>query len=377
MQGLRLYFTPRSALLSFLLCSALTALQFFSPIPGPYLIMGTLIVYPYLLLIILTVAGVLPALASLMVFVAACYAGVGAGAAILALSLLLPPLAALWLSMRKRVEAHLAMAAVGLSYVAALLLLYLLLKWRMGDQLFSLLAQQVVSALDRMSNRDTFLNAFYQYGFLSLPAELADNPLVEAAKGGWTFSPAVLEEFYRQAHTRVDLWLRSLLPILISSYSVSYGVLGVYLSLRLGGRHARAMVVRQELSQSIEEVCPQLGLPPFALWHLPAQPGKILLGLGALSFLLRLSGSITLSLAGQMMYNVCSGFLMIQGLSVLEYMQRRRGLRRGFGRILMALLFVLLPTAMLILGVFDQLSDPRKLRTPRQPDGSAHKEEEK
>jgi hypothetical protein len=175
----------------------------------------------------------------------------------------------------------------------------------------------------------------------------------------------------------VDLWLRSLLPILISSYSVSYGVLGVYLSLRLGGRHARAMVVRQELSQSIEEVCPQLGLPPFALWHLPAQPGKILLGLGALSFLLRLSGSITLSLAGQMMYNVCSGFLMIQGLSVLEYMQRRRGLRRGFGRILMALLFVLLPTAMLILGVFDQLSDPRKLRTPRQPDGSAHKEEEK
>ena len=220
-----------------------------------------------------------------------------------------------------------------------------------------------------------FLNAFYQYGFLSLPAELAENPLVGAARGGWTFSPAALDEFYRQAQARIDLWLRSLLPTLISSYSVSYGVLGVYLSLRLGGRHARALVARGQTAQSAEDVCPQLGLPPFAAWHLPTTPGRALMVLAGLSFLLRLSGSVTLSLAGQMMYNVASSFLVIQGLSVLEYLQRKRGVRLGFSRVLMALLFLLLPTAMLILGVFDQISDPRKLRTPQHPSGGANEEE--
>lgn len=375
MQGLRLYFTPRSALLSFLLCSALTALQYFSPFPGPYLLMGALTVYPYLLLIILTVAGALPALGSLLVFVAACYGSMGAGAAAMALGLLLPPVAALWLCMHKRVEARQAMAAVGLSYVAALLIIYLLLKSQMGDQMFSLLARQAINGLDQMPERDMFLNAFYQYGLLSLPAELAENPLVEAARGGWTFAPAALEEFYRQAQARIDLWLRSLLPTLISNYSVSYGVMGVYLSLRLGGRHARSLVTRGQVDQPAEDICPQLGLPPFALWHLPIMPGRALMVLAAVSFLLRLSGGVTLSLAGHMMYNVASSFLVIQGLSVLEYLQRKRGVRCGFSRVLMVLLFVLLPTAMLILGVFDQISDPRKLRTPQHPSSGANEEE--
>ena len=83
----------------------------------------------------------------------------------------------------------------------------------------------------------------------------------------------------------------------------------------------------------------------------------------ALGYLMTiLSANPVFRIAGQMMYNVFFAFYAIQGMSYLNYIMKRRGTRPVFRFILLLLLFMILSPVAMILGVYDQVMDPRKLR---------------
>ena len=92
--------------------------------------------------------------------------------------------------------------------------------------------------------------------------------------------------------------------------------------------------------------------------------------MGGVSLLTRLSGQEALSLAGAMLYNIFTACFAIQGISLVYFMQRQRGVRSAMRGITVFILALILPQAAMILGMFDQISDQRKLRKPNESNGS-------
>lgn len=75
-------------------------------------------------------------------------------------------------------------------------------------------------------------------------------------------------------------------------------------------------------------------------------------------------------MAGAMLYNIFTACFAIQGISLVNFMQRQRGVRSAMRGITVFILALILPQAAMILGMFDQISDQRKLRKPNESNGS-------
>ena len=62
------------------------------------------------------------------------------------------------------------------------------------------------------------------------------------------------------------------------------------------------------------------------------------------------------------MYNVFFALYAIQGLAYVNFLLKRRGVRRFLRLLLLTLLFLFLPPVAMLLGLYDQMTDPRRLR---------------
>ena len=86
---------------------------------------------------------------------------------------------------------------------------------------------------------------------------------------------------------------------------------------------------------------------------------------GALSLLARYARQPAIAIGGQMLYNVAAACFTLQGLAFVNYLQKAKGTRPGLRGITLAVLALILSQAAMILGVFEQFSDARKLRRPQ------------
>ena len=84
----------------------------------------------------------------------------------------------------------------------------------------------------------------------------------------------------------------------------------------------------------------------------------------------RLSGQEALALAGAMLYNIFLACFCLQGISTVNFTQRMRGVRPVIRAITIAALALILPQVAMILGLFDQISDQRKLRQVNESNDS-------
>lgn len=365
MRQYRLWLSSRSALTAILLCLAMVWALISMPLAAFYLFSAILFVFPFVLLVSAGVAGVLPAIACLLIMSGGAYQALGAQAALAAAAYLAPLLLCLLVCLQMKLAWQKTIPALLSVFVLSVMLIYMVLQRHADNDLFSLIAQRVVGSIDGMPERDSLLHTFYQFGLLGLPQEVAAQPLVEAAQG-WTYSAPALQEFYKQIAARVDLWLRALLPALISSYSLFICIPGFFAAQFYAVRHAQRLAFRLGGQASADDFCPGLDMPAFSHLFMPKSAGQALLILALGYLFARLSGSATLALAGQMMYNVFAALYVIQGLSYINFMQKKRGTKPGFRAFTLLALFIVLQPALVFAGLIDQFMDPRKLRQPDQ-----------
>lgn len=342
------------------------------PFAGFYVMSAGLFFMPFFLQLILRIAGPLSALASIVLIAFGISLKLGMGPALFAAAYLLVPLAVYYYCQFNGIAASKSMLAIALAYAVWVLILYALSFTLLGEPPFEALSRMTIEALEGMPERDGLLATFLRFGLLGLPQEMAENAVIQSPQGGAVFSSVALEEFYRQIQTRVDLWLRALVPSLISSYSPYLAIGGVYLSDYYGKRQAQRRAFRKsEGSAAVSYDPPELrDMTPFSKWHIPKHLATPLWVMGGISLLTRLSGQEALALAGAMLYNIFLACFCLQGISTVNFTQRMRGVRPVIRAITIAVLALILPQVAMILGLFDQISDQRKLRQVNESNDS-------
>jgi hypothetical protein len=336
------------------------------PFPALYTVYFCHMVLPYAMLFIGTVAGIWPFLLSLCIGVTALYLSAGmAGAALGAVYL--APVAAVYLYCFKRgvpffKTAAVLAAAFFLGQLAVFIALQMMLGWKLYERAADAMAQGVIA----MPEGESLLYLLHVYGILPLPADLANNLLVETATG-FRLADAARTALIGSLRSMADAQLRGYIPESLVSHSLLAGIGGTALALHWGAKAAH----RRAFKRDTEAAVPDLNMTPFEKWFMPRGFG-LRVGILAAGYPLALyaSGQESLQLAGQMMFAAFSALYMLQGLSALSGIQRKRG-QKAFWRWAAAVgLLLLLQQALVVIGVADQLMDFRGLRPKPASNGT-------
>jgi hypothetical protein len=354
MRAIRLLVDPKRSLLLLLITGLLVWGLQSGGIPGlTYLGFG-LVLFPALLLVMAASGGILPVMLSalLMLFGALRVYGIDG----LWLSLyLLPPVAAFLACLEIRLPFFKMAGIVLAASILSIITLFVIFQYRSGGDLYGSLAGSALKGLEGMPGRDSFLYSLWRAGFISHSQE-AGAQVFQTLGDGWTFKPEILAEFIKQLRSRIISLTSSLMPGLLTTFTISLSALGTGFAITLGLMRAS---------------CPDLGMPPFSRWHLPRTVGRRMWVLAAGYLLAAFSNSMVLQVAGQMMYNVFFALFAIQGLAIVDFKLKARGRKPAIRLILLLLLYFLLSPAALLIGIFDQSIDSRKLRpaspSPEEP----------
>lgn len=346
MHTARLFTTTKQALVWMLIIGALVFFLQMSFLPAVSFLGTGIILFPVLLLLVVALAGIVPAFFSLVLILIASKAVYGNGGLWLAVYLL-PMTAAFATCLEMRIPFFKTAAIVLGTLIISMLVVFIALQREAGGNLYEAIAKEAITGLENFPARDNLLYTFWRGGLLSHGQE-AESQLFESTQyGGWTFKPEVIAEFYKQISARITALMASLLPGLLTSYTITTAFAGTGLAIKLATRY---------------DTAPSLDMPPFSKWFISRSLGRRMSVL-ALGYLMTiLSANPVFRIAGQMMYNVFFAFYAIQGMSYLNYIMKRRGTRPVFRFILLLLLFMILSPVAMILGVYDQVMDPRKLR---------------
>lgn len=340
----------------------------FSPLTGLYAALLGLFVWPMALCVAGLVCGAAPMALGAAAGVIAFYRLYGAQGALLSAvyaGLVLLTFAAV---IRLRVPFFKACAAEILAHLAALCVIYLLLQRRAGGELYAAAGEAAADALKSWELGDALLLQMYQTGLIDLPAALSEN-MVRPALGGYALSAPARADMLLSVRGLVSSALSTLAPGLMVSQSILGGVLCLLLPLRFGFLAAERRAFRAEGAPETAQGkpdFPDLGMPPFSLWHLPRGIGwQVGAALAAGWALERLGSAPATVLAGTILYAAASAVFILQGAALLNFMQKSRGARR-FWRVLAPLLLQALGL-LLYIGIFDQIVNIRGLRQPRKP----------
>lgn len=346
MRAVRLLTKPKYALV-WLMVTGLMVFMFQSSfLPSVSYLGFGVVIFPVLLLFISAAGGILPALLALLLMVFGSRTVYGNGGILLAVYLL-PVCAAFLVCLELKIPFFRTAAIVLAAFIISMVIVFGILQRQSGGNLYNAVAQAALDGLDSMSGRDDLLYTLWRSGFISHGLEAGSQVITNAQNNSWAFKPEVVEEFYKQISTRVSLLMAGLLPGMLTSYAISVSVPGMGLAVKLAHRYGAA---------------PDLSMPPFSLWFLPKAAGKKMMVLAAGYIIAILSSNQVLQTAGQLMYNVFFALYSIQGLAFVNFSMKRRGTKPVLRLLLLLLLYLLLPPAAMLLGVFDQATDPRKLR---------------
>ena len=397
MKEFPLWRSPRAGLLGAALMALPMIVFSLSPLLGGYLIALILFAWPTAVCLAGLCCGSLPMLMGTAGALLAMGRVFGQQGLLLTAVYLLPVLAAFLYVIVTRTPFKRGCVMLIVAHVVALAAVFWLLQQLAGGDLYGRAGQLAMEGLQTWELGDTLLYEFYAMRLLELPASLAEGALVQVP-GGYTLSDAARADLLLSAKALVTAVLPVMVPSLLVRQSILGGVGCLLLPLRLGGAlqsrregtEADADVPDDAPSQDAAEPSdattaavlqsirrpsmrpdpvpagfPDLGMPPFRAWHLPRGIGwQVGLAL-VLGYMLQVSAVPALAVAGAMLYAAAGAVFSVQGAALINFIQHTRGTKR-FWRILVPLL-LLSTSLLLIAGVFDQITNVRGLRKPREP----------
>lgn len=223
-----------------------------------------------------------------------------------------------------------------------------------GGDLFAGGAEFLVDQLSNSPFGDQVLLQLYQYGFLSVPQEMLTGAraLMEAVFSTITadpLGPTMRTELINGLRTLLQNYLYAFIPSVVITNAILAGLLSLAIPIHAGRR--------QKL--------PDLAMPALSGWHLNRSMGiKVLvLALGnALPYFFPNPGIL---LAGNMMGAAFAAVFQVQGVALMNFFQDRSGSRPFFRWLWPCVLYLFIPTLLLLMGVADQFLNIRGLRNPK------------
>lgn len=363
-RGIKTYTTPRAAATACILYIALLGLTACG-LPKPTgTCLFTLTVAPVYLLITAFVAGFLPMLACAAATLVPLALQGGGWLLLCGGVFLLPMAAALTYCVARRRPFRHTVLAVGMLMACAQMLIYLVLRHRLGVAPEVVLGNAVAVTILDHPYRDAILFDLLNYGLLKIPMAMQGTAIV-TVPGGYAFTSELVSELLLQLRDLVIQGVQSILPVLVAG-SFQNALLGISLGIYYGKRRAqRRAYKRNEQPLPV----PDLGMPPLREWHLP-RPWGLRIGLMACGYLIARSGAGDAAYyLGSLLWQAFTLCFSIQGLAALNAAQHRRGTSRSWrvAAVVLALVFRFMRTPLVILGVVDQFTNTRGLRPPLAP----------
>ena len=344
--------------------------EIMGPMPALYAALLTIYLLPAALCTVTMVSGVLATILGFFAALISMTMLIGSAGLTMTAVYVLPVLIAFFAVSAYRVPFWKSCAVLVGVHVAALAAVYVLAQNLAGGDIYTAAGDAAADFLETWDMGDMMLYQLYGMGLLELRSDLADTMLVQVL-GGYELSTAARTDLLLSVRTLVSDGLQSLVPNLLVSRSVIGGVACLLLPLRFGflAEEKRAFLRdgAAELTEDGKQKInfPDLGMPPFSLWHLPRGIGWQVGAALAAGYVLRMSGAPALSTGGTILYAAASSVFTIQGAAALNFLQKSRGTKR-FWRILIPV--ILMMTQILVfVGIFDQISNFRRLRKPPEP----------
>jgi hypothetical protein len=230
----------------------------------------------------------------------------------------------------------------------------MILRSMAGGDLFTGGAEFLVDQVSNSPFGDQLLLQLYQYGLLSVPQEMLTGAraLVDAVFSTITadpLGPTMRTELLNGLRTLLENYLYGFIPSILVTNAVLAGLLSLAIPIHAGRK--------QKL--------PDLHMPALSSWHLDRSTGiKVLvLALGnALPYLFPNPGIL---LAGNMMGAAFATVFQVQGVALMSFFQERSGSRPFFRWLWPCVLFLFIPTLLLLMGVADQFLNIRGLRNSK------------
>jgi hypothetical protein len=370
--------SPRSALIAAAAISV--PLLLFSFVFGwLYVPLLVLIFVPAALCLTMAVSGSLPALIGEAAAIGAMGLVFGARGALLAAVYTLPILLCFTVAVQRRVPFKKGCFALMGIHLAALAVCFVLIRGWTGGDPYTAAAEAAKNALTQWEMGDLMLYQMYALGLVELPKGMQGATLTPMMDGfALELSDAARQDLLLSLAARIKDGLFSITPSLIVSQSILGGISCLVIPLRFGyiAEEKRAFKAAKP-AETEEETAegsvhapvpvnfPTLDMPPFDTWHLPRgiglQVGIALIG----GYFLQMSATPALSIAGIILYTAARSLFTVQGAAAINFIQKRRNRRRVW-RVVIPAALMLTPVPV-IAGIFDQLSNLRGLRAPRQP----------
>ena len=350
----RLFTNPRQALVWLALVGAIVFLLKMSALPAISFLSVGIVLFPLLLLLVIALAGIIPAFFSLALMLLAARAIYGNGGLWLAVYLL-PVSAAFSYCLDKELPFFRTCGVLIAAMVCGILVVFLTLQRLSGGSAYEPFPKPPLKGwtFSRCGTTCCTLSgraAFYPMG--RKPAHPLKAPSLADGPSGLRCLKSSTSRFLHGFPPWPPRCCRAWIQLLHHP---------VGRRLRIGPQAGHPVRHRAQPADAalLQVVHPQ------GLWAADAA-----LALGYLITIL--SASPVLMLAGQLMFNVFSALYIIQGLAYVNFIMKRRGTTRPVARfLLLLLLFIILSPAAMFIGIFDQFSDPRQLRAEQAPPFSA------
>ncbi len=367
MKDFPLFRSAKAGAVGTLLIAAPLLLLSLSPLTGLYAAVAVLLLLPAASCLAGLACGAAPMMLGAAAGIYSMYRFAGQAGLLLSCAYILPILAAFVIVVSSRTPFWRGCAVMIGVHLACFSALYLLLQRLAGGNLYTAAGDAAVSALESWEAGDSMLYQLYSMGVISLKDKLARNSILPVL-GGYQLSAAARKDLLLSVRTLVAEGTKALAPNLMVSHSILSGVACLLLPLRFGFiLEERRAFLRGAPADGEKKPLdfPDLGMPPLSLWHLPRGIGWQVGAALAAGYFLRYGASITVQTAGIILYAASSAVFMIQGAAAVNFLQKSRGAKRVW-RVIVPLALSMLSLLMFI-GIFDQISNFRRLRKPREP----------
>ena len=310
------------------------------------------------------IGGAAPMLAGVFSGIASLYLTAGVPGAQVGAVYFLPIIGMFVAVILRRIPFWKSCAAMIGVHVMALAGCYLLLQKFTGGQLYTAAGDGMIALIPQGPYGDAVLYSFYEMGLITLPSALKDT-LIKNAEGVLIMGEAARADLLLSLRTLINSLVVNFTPSFIVTQSIMGGVCCLLLPLRFGYIAAQRRDFIKTGEDKEPEAFPDLGMPPLSLWYIPRgwgwKAGLALIG----GPLLQQSATLPLSLAGLILSAVGQAVFVLQGLAVINFVQKAKGTARHWRVIVPILLYAF--SILHILGIFDQITNARRLRKPPEP----------
>lgn len=217
--------------------------------------------------------------------------------------------------------------------------------------LFHGLAMDFAGMIDRSRNANTVLLTAYQLGWARLDESMQGLPALNLF-GMTVLLPQMRTELLNSLRATVEFALQEQLPVWMVTYWGVTGALVAWLPsaiVRLRGGEGE--------------------FPPMRSWHMDDATGRGAALLVVFGLMRYMTGSLAVYQAANMASAAFNVIFGLQGLCLAVWWLRERPSMALMAVFAAAMLLPMLPTALMLLGLFDQFADPRVLRAKDDIEG--------